>query len=148
MLPAVTTFMRVLPFSVRTSFRVPLLMPVFHLVPTILLLFVAHFCWSYPISRLPSLCRVLSPPILFTNSTASQRVLRTSGWTGWRWRWFCRRLIILIATTSMVVVGLLIRKIDAEYIKPQICDCPRLFSCQLPSKPSHPSPDTITFTEH
>jgi len=48
----------------------------------------------------------------------------------------------------MVVVGLLIRKRDAEYIKPQICNCPRLFSCQLPSKPSYPSPDTITLTEH
>jgi hypothetical protein len=48
----------------------------------------------------------------------------------------------------MVVVGLLIRKRDAEYIKPHICNCPRLFSCQPPSKPSYPSPDTITFTEH
>ena len=147
MLPAVTMFMRVLSFSVRTSFTVPLLMPIFNLVPTILFLFVAGFCWSYPISRLPRLCRVLSPPILFTNSTASQRVLRTLGRTGWWWWWFCRRLIILIATTSMVVVGLLIRKRDVEFIKPQTCDCPSLLWI-LPSKPSYPSPDTITFTEH
>jgi hypothetical protein len=34
----------------------------------------------------------------------------------------------------MVVVGLLTRKRDEEFIKPQICDCPRFFSCQLPSK--------------
>lgn len=127
MLPAVTTFVKVLLFPVRISFTVSLLTPIFYLVSTILILFVADFYWSYSISRLSSLSRVLPPPISSTTSTASQRVLRTSGWTRWRWWWFCRRLIILIATTSMVVVWLLIRKRNAALIKPWICDCPSLF---------------------
>jgi hypothetical protein len=62
---------------------------------------------------------------LFTAPATGQRVVRTSRWT--RWWWLYRRLIILIATTGMVIVGLLIKTRDYALIKSWKRDCSNLF---------------------